>query len=615
MRRFFINRKQVVKLERSELIQNILRTLPDNPGVYQYYDAEGKIIYVGKAKNLKKRVLSYFKDQHDNGKTMVLVKKIVDIKYIIVDTEIDALLLENNLIKKYQPRYNVLLKDDKTYPWICIKKEPFPRVFTTRIVVKDGSTYFGPYASGRVMHMVLDLIKQLYKLRNCNLKLDDKSITANKFKVCLEYHIGNCKAPCVGKETEEEYDQTISEIKEIIKGNINTVSRHLKILLQQYVEKMEFENAQMIKEKIDLLEKFQSKSTVVSPTINNVDVFSIVSDEKSGYVNFLKVMNGAIIQGHTIELKKKLDEGDEELLTLAIAELRDRFNSDSKEIIVPFAIDTEFPNIEFTIPQRGDKKHLLELSERNVEYYKREKIKQESLVDPERHTKRILEQMKKDLHLSEEPRHIECFDNSNFQGAYPVAAMTVFKDAKPSKKDYRHFNIKTVEGPDDFASMEEVIYRRYKRVLEENQPLPQLIVVDGGKGQLSSAIESLEKLGLRGKVGIIGIAKKLEEIYFPDDSIPMYLDKRSETLKIIQQIRDEAHRFGITHHRSKRDKGTLKTELTEIKGISTTTAQKLLSHFKSVKNIKEAEEAEMVEIIGKSKAKIVFDYFHNQLIV
>lgn len=600
-------------MERSELIQNILRTLPDNPGVYQYYDAEGKIIYVGKAKNLKKRVLSYFKDQHDSGKTMVLVKKIVDIKYIIVDTEIDALLLENNLIKKYQPRYNVLLKDDKTYPWICIKKEPFPRVFTTRIVVKDGSTYFGPYASGRVMHMVLDLIKQLYKLRNCNLKLEDKSIAGNKFKVCLEYHIGNCKAPCVGKETEEEYDQTISEIKEIIKGNINTVARHLKILLQQYIEKMEFENAQMIKEKIDLLEKFQSKSTVVSPTINNVDVFSIVSDEKSGYVNFFKVMNGAIIQGHTIELKKKLDESDEELLTLAIAELRDRFNSDSKEIIVPFAIDTEFPNIEFTIPQRGDKKHLLELSERNVEYYKREKIKQESLVDPERHTKRILEQMKKDLHLSEEPRHIECFDNSNFQGAYPVAAMTVFKDAKPSKKDYRHFNIKTVEGPDDFASMEEVIYRRYKRVLEENQPLPQLIVVDGGKGQLSSAIESLEKLGLRGKVGIIGIAKKLEEIYFPDDSIPMYLDKRSETLKIIQQIRDEAHRFGITHHRGKRDKGTLKTELTEIKGISTTTAEKLLSHFKSVKNIKEAGEIQLAQVVGNAKGKIVFLHYHPSI--
>lgn len=598
-------------MEKSEHIQNIIRTLPDNPGVYQYYDVDGKIIYVGKAKNLKKRVSSYFnKDQHENGKTQVLVKKITDIKYIIVDTEIDALLLENNLIKKYQPRYNVLLKDDKTYPWICIKNEPFPRVFSTRILVKDGSHYFGPYASIRVMHMVLDLIKQLYKLRNCNLKLADSSIRSNKFKVCLEYHIGNCKAPCIGKETAEEYDQTILEIKEIIKGNINTVSRHLKMLLQQYIEKLDFENAQIIKEKIDLLEKFQSKSTVVSPTINNVDVFSIVTDEKTGYVNFLRVINGAIIQGHTIELKKKLDESDEELLTLAIAELRERFNSDSKEIIVPFKIETEFPDIEFTIPQRGDKKHLLELSERNVEYYKREKIKQESLVDPERHTKRILEQMKKDLHLSEEPRHIECFDNSNFQGAFPVAAMTVFKDGKPSKKDYRHFNIKTVEGPDDFASMEEVIYRRYKRVLEENQPLPELIVIDGGKGQLSSALESLEKLGLRGKVGIIGIAKKLEEIYFPGDSIPLYLDKRSETLKIIQQIRDEAHRFGITHHRSKRDKGTLKTELTEIKGISIATAQKLLSHFKSVKNIKEAEEAQLVEVVGNAKAKIVFSNYH-----
>ncbi len=603
-------------MEKSELIQNILRTLPHNPGVYQYYDAEGTIIYVGKAKNLKNRVSSYFnKDQHENGKTQVLVKKIADIKFIIVDTEIDALLLENNLIKKYQPRYNVLLKDDKTYPWICIKKEPFPRVFTTRIVVKDGSTYFGPYASIRVMNMVLDLIKQLYKLRNCNLKLEEKSISSEKFKVCLEYHIGNCKAPCIGKETEKEYDQTIFEIKEIIKGNINTIASHLKILLQQHIEKMEFENAQIIKEKIDLLDKFQSKSTVVSPTINNVDVFSIVTDEKTGYVNFLKVINGAIIQGHTIELKKKLDESDEELLTLAIAELRERFNSNSKEIIVPFLIDTEFPNIEFTIPQRGDKKHLLELSERNVEYYKREKIKQESLVDPERHTNRILEQMKKDLHLSEEPRHIECFDNSNFQGTYPVAAMTVFKDAKPSKKDYRHFNIKTVEGPDDFASMEEVIYRRYKRVLDENQPMPQLIVVDGGKGQLSSALESLDKLGLRGKVGIIGIAKKLEEIYFPDDSIPMYLDKRSETLKIIQQIRDEAHRFGITHHRSKRDKGTLKTELTEIKGISILTAQKLLSHFKSVKNIKEAQESELAEVVGNSKAKTIFVHYHNPDII
>jgi excinuclease ABC subunit C len=597
-------------MEKTEYIHNIVRNLPDNPGVYQYYDDEGKIIYVGKAKNLKKRVSSYFnKDQYENGKTKILVKKIVDIKFIIVDTELDALLLENNLIKKYQPRYNVLLKDDKTYPWICIKNERFPRVFSTRYLVKDGSNYFGPYASGKVMNTVLELIRQLFKLRNCNLSLTEANIKSNKFKVCLEYHIGNCKAPCVGKETEQEYNETIANIKEIAKGNINTVTRELKGQLQKFVEKLEFEKAHIIKEKIDALEKFQTKSTVVSPTITNVDVFSVVTDEKSGYVNFLKVVNGSIIQAHTIEFKKKLDESPEELLTLAIAELRERFNSNSKEVIVPFKIEMEFPDIEFIIPQRGDKKHLLELSERNVEYYRREKIKQENLVDPERHTKRILEQMKKDLHLSEEPRHIECFDNSNFQGAYPVAAMTVFKDAKPSKKDYRHFNIKTVEGPDDFASMEEIIYRRYKRVQEENLSMPQLIVIDGGKGQLSAALESLDKLGLRGKVAIIGIAKKLEEIYFPGDPIPLYLDKRSESLKIIQQIRDEAHRFGITHHRSKRDKGTLKTELTEIVGISTTTAQKLLSHFKSVKKIKEANEAELIDVVGKSKGGIVFEYY------
>ncbi|MCX6296093.1 MAG: excinuclease ABC subunit UvrC, partial [Bacteroidetes bacterium] len=538
-----------------------------------------------------------------------LVKKIVDIKFIIVETELDALLLENNLIKKYQPRYNVLLKDDKTYPWICIKNERFPRVTTTRYVVKDGSSYYGPYASVKVMHMVLDLIRKLFKLRNCNLNLSEKNVTANKFKVCLEYHIGNCKAPCIGKETEEEYNTTILAIKEIIKGNSTVVAKHLKQQLQQHVEKLEFEKAELVKKQIDLLENFQSRSTVVNPSITDVDVFSIVTDEKNGYVNFLKVINGSIIQGHTIELKKKLDESPEELLTLAIIELRERFNSTSKEIIVPFNIETEFPTLTFTVPQRGDKKHLLELSERNVEYYRREKIKQENLVDPERHTKRILEQMKKDLHLTEEPRHIECFDNSNFQGAYPVAAMTVFKDCKPSKKDYRHFNIKTVEGPDDFASMEEIIYRRYKRVLEEEQSMPQLIVIDGGKGQLSAALESIDKLGLRGKVAIIGIAKKLEEIYFPGDSIPLYLDKRSETLKIIQQIRDEAHRFGITHHRSKRDKGTLKTELTEIKGISTSTSQKLLSHFKSVKRIKEASELELEKIIGKAKAKLVIDFY------
>jgi excinuclease ABC subunit C len=609
-RRAFLFLSLYSKMEKTDFIQNILRTLPDNPGVYQYYDESGKIIYVGKAKSLKKRVSSYFnKEQFENGKTQVLVKKIADIKYIIVNTEIDALLLENNLIKKYQPRYNVLLKDDKTYPWICIKNERFPRVFSTRNVIRDGSLYFGPYASVKVMNTVLDLIRQLFNLRNCNLNLTEENIQAGKFKVCLEYHIGNCAAPCIAKESEEDYTQTISAIKDIVKGNASSVSKYLQNIMREQVAALQFEKAQLTKEKIDLLEKFQSRSTVVNPSITNVDVYSIITDERSAYINFLKIMNGSIVQSHTLELKKKLDESPEELLTLAIVELRERFESNAKEILVPFEIEFQLPEANFSIPQRGDKKQLLELSERNVEYFRRDKLKQESLVDPERHTKRILEQMKKDLHLSEEPRHIECFDNSNFQGAYPVAAMTVFKDAKPSKKDYRHFNIKTVEGPDDFASMEEIIYRRYKRVLDENTSLPQLIVIDGGKGQLSSALESLEKLGLRGKVGIIGIAKKLEEIYFPDDSIPMYLDKRSETLKIIQQIRDEAHRFGITHHRKRRDKGTLKTELTEIKGVSDTTAQKLLSHFKSVKRIKEATEEELTVVIGKSKAKLVTDFY------
>jgi excinuclease ABC subunit C len=601
-------------MQKPEHIQNLLRSIPDSPGVYQYYDDTGKIIYVGKAKSLKKRVASYFnKDQHENGKTMVLVRKIADIKYIVVNTEIDALLLENNLIKKYQPRYNVMLKDDKTYPWICIKNERFPRVFSTRNVIRDGSLYFGPYASVRVMNMVLDLIRQLFNLRNCNYQLTEDNIKAGKFKVCLEYHIGNCAAPCVGKETEAEYNQTIAAIKDIVKGNASSVAKYLKDILQEQVAKMQYEKAALTKEKLDLLEKFQSKSTVVNPSITNVDVYSIITDERSGYVNFLKIMNGSIIQSHTLELKKKLEETPEELLTLAIIELRERFESHAKEVLVPFELELQLPGSEFFVPQRGDKKQLLELSERNVEYFRRDKLKQESLVDPERHTKRILEQMKKDLHLTEEPRHIECFDNSNFQGAYPVAAMTVFKDTKPSKKDYRHFNIKTVEGPDDFASMEEIIYRRYKRVLEENASLPQLIVIDGGKGQLSSALESLEKLGLRGKVGIIGIAKKLEEIYFPGDSIPMYLDKRSETLKIIQQIRDEAHRFGITHHRKRRDKGTLKTELTEIKGISDTTANKLLSHFKSVKRVKEATEEELAAVIGKAKAKTVIDFYKKEV--
>lgn len=597
-------------MNKTDYIQSILQSIPDKPGIYQYYDEEGKLLYIGKAKNLKKRVSSYFnRDQHENNKTAVMVKKIRDINFIIVSTELDALLLENSLIKKHQPRYNVMLKDDKTYPWICIKNERFPRMFSTRTITKDGSDYFGPYASVKMMNAILELIHKLYPLRNCSLSLTEENIRKKKFKICLEYHIGNCKGPCEDLQNEEEYNNNIDQIRTILKGNVSSAVKQMKTLMNTYAGDLEFEKAQLIKEKVDLLEKYQSKSTVVSPTIEDVDVFSIVTDEGSGYVNYLKVMNGAIIQGHTLELKKKLDESPEELLTLAIAELRLRFKSDSKEIIVPFAPELKFDGIEYTIPQRGDKRQLLELSERNANYYRKEKERRELLVDPERHTKRIMQQMMKDLRLKEEPHVIECFDNSNIQGAYPVAAMTVFRDGKPSKKDYRHFNIKTVEGPDDFASMEEVIYRRYKRLIDEKQPLPQLIVVDGGKGQLSSAVNSLEKLGLMGQVGIIGIAKKLEELYYPGDSIPMYLDKKSETLKIIQHIRDEAHRFGITHHRKRRSKGTIKTELTLIPGISDKTAGKLLKIFKSVIGVKEADLADISKAIGKGKAQLIKNYY------
>ncbi|CAN5910765.1 excinuclease ABC subunit UvrC [soil metagenome] len=594
-------------------LQIILKTIPDNPGVYQYYDAEGKLIYVGKAKNLKKRVTSYFtKENHEQAKTAVLVRKIADIKYLVVDTEHDALLLENNFIKKYQPRYNVLLKDDKTFPWICITNERFPRIFSTRKLIRDGSHYFGPYVSGRVMHAILDLARKLYPLRTCRLALTEKNVEAKKFKVCLEYHIGNCLGPCVGLQQEEQYNTGIDHIRAILKGNVSTVLRHLKVMLQDYVSSMQFEKAQELKERIDALENYQAKSTVVSSTITNVDVFSIQSDEKAAYVNFFKVIDGAIVQGHTIEMKKRVEESDDDLLQMAVVDLRERFSSLSPEVVVPFVPAIEIPGVEFTVPKIGDKKHLLELSQRNLGYYRKDKASREALVDPERHTKRILATMMKDLRLTEEPRHIECFDNSNFQGDFAVSAMTVFKDAKPSKKDYRHFNVKTVVGPDDFATMEEVILRRYSRVKEENLEMPQLIVVDGGKGQLSAAMTSLEKLGLHGKVAVIGIAKRLEEIYYPHDPIPLYLDKKSETLRIIQQIRDEAHRFGITHHRKRRSKGTIKTELTEIKGISDTTAQKLLSAFKSVKQLKEKTEEEIAVVVGNAKGKLVWDYFQGK---
>ncbi len=593
-------------------ISGLVKVLPDKPGIYQFLDETATIIYVGKAKSLKKRVASYFnKDRTLSGKVSVMVKKISDIHHMVVDTELDALLLENNLIKKYQPRYNVMMKDDKTFPWICIRNESFPRIFSTRNIVHDGSEYFGPYASVKMMNTVLELIRSLYLLRNCKHKLSLKNIESRKFKLCLEYHVGNCLGPCVGMQEEEDYEQSIKEIKEIIKGNISTIIRELKKLMMKHAKAFEFEKAQIIKEKLALLENYKSKSTVVNPKINNVDVFSIITDEKSAYVNFLRVINGAIVQAHTVELKKKLDESPAELLSLAVTDLRQRFGDSSRELILPFAIELKNPDVKLIVPRRGDKKQLLELSERNAKYYKLEKRKKLDLADPERHSRRILETMKKDLRMKELPKHIECFDNSNMQGDYPVAAMVCFKNTRPAKKEYRHYNIKTVQGPDDFASMEEIIHRRYKRLLDEKKPLPQLIVIDGGKGQLSASLKSLEKLGLRGKITIIGIAKKLEEIYYPGDSLPMYLDKTSETLRVIRHLRDEAHRFGITHHRKRMEKGTIRSELTGIKGIGYSTAQKLLWKFKSVKKIRETTREQLAEVIGKSKAIIIHNYFHR----
>lgn len=585
-----------------------IKALPNAPGVYQYYDVDDNLLYIGKAKNLKKRVNSYFTKHHDDAKTRILVRKINSIKHIVVETETDALLLENNLIKKYQPKYNIMLKDDKTYPWLCIKKEPFPRVFLTRRVIQDGSEYYGPYTSVRTVRVLLDLIKELYLLRSCSYDLSPKNIAQKKYNLCLDYHIGNCKGPCQGLQTEIDYDNDIQAIRNIIKGHFKKSLETFKERMQQHAADLEFEAAQQIKEKIALLKNYQVKSTVVSPTINNVDVFSIISDESFAYVNFLKISNGAIIQSHTSEIKKKLNETDKALLTLSIVEIRQRFNSQSKELFVPFKVNVG-EDLKVTIPKKGDKKRIVELSTRNARYFRQERFKQIKIIDPERHVKRILAQMQKDLKLTVPPSHIECFDNSNIQGTNPVAACVVFKNAKPSKKDYRHFNIKTVFGPDDFASMEEVVFRRYRRLLDEDQSLPQLIIIDGGKGQLSSAVKSLDVLGLRGKIAIIGIAKRLEELYYPEDKVPLYLDKRSETLKIIQQLRDEAHRFGITHHRNKRSKGALNSNLTQIPGVGEKSAEALLKHFKSVKRIKLASEEELTKILGKSLGQKVYVFY------
>src|ERR1700748_2042635 len=590
-----------------------LKKIPHKPGVYQYWDAENELIYIGKAKDLRNRVNSYFnKDININAKTRVLVSKIRNITFTIVDTEVDAWLLENSMIKKHQPRYNVMLKDDKTYPWIIIKNENFPRIFWTRRIVRDGSKYLGPYASVSMMHAILGLIKETYPLRTCNLALTRQNIDAGKFKVCLEYQLGNCKGPCQNYQTEDDYEHNIEEIKDIHNGKIGAVLRNLKTDIDAAITGMNYELAHRLKRKFELLENYQSKSTVVNSSITDVDVFSIASEEKYAFVNYLKVMNGTIIQTQTIELKKRLDESDEELLTLAITEFRSRYNSDSREIIVPFKIDLDDATIKFTVPKLGEKRKLLDLSQKNVQFFKKEKIDQYEKLNPEIRTERLLTQMMKDLRMNQLPRHIECFDNSNFQGKYPVSAIVVFRDGKPSKKDYRHFNVKTVAGRHDVATMEEAVHRRYRRMLDEGTELPQLVIIDGGKGQLSAAMKSLKLLGIEKQMTVIGIAKRLEELYYPGDQYPLYLDKKSETLKVIQQLRDEAHRFGITFHRKKRDQGTLVTELELIEGVGKTSSAKLLKYFKSVKKVREATEEELQEVVNTKQAKAIVAYFGQQ---
>ena len=592
--------------DRLDYITSLLSTIPEKPGCYQYYDARGTVIYVGKAKNLRKRISSYFQKEHENRKTRVLVKQIYDLRYIVVDSEADALLLENNLIKQYRPRYNVLLKDDKTYPSIVIKNEPFPRIFQTRNIIRDGSLYYGPYSSVHFIRTLLHLIKELYPIRNCKHALTPEAIGSGKYKVCLQYHIKRCKAPCVGMQDAEEYNRNISDIKEILKGNSSKVSELLLERMKALAEEMRFEEAQEVKRQYDLVESFRLKSTVV-PMLHNVDVFSLDENETSFFINYMHVGSGAIVQVYTIEYQKKLDDEQKEyVLGLGIVEMRERFRSHANEIIVPFIPEGVFPEgISFTVPQRGDKRKLLELSLQNAKQYKVDKLKRSEKFNPEQRATRLLTTIQKDLHLPVLPMQIECFDNSNIQGTNPVAACVVFKKAKPSKKDYRHFHIKTVVGPDDFASMREIVTRRYTRLLEEKAPLPQLIIIDGGKGQLNAATEVLRELNLLGKITIVGLAKRLEEIFYPGDPFPLVLDKTSETLKVIQHLRDEAHRFGITFHRHMRSKGQIVSELDAIKGIGEKTKEALLKKYKSVKRIREAPSAELEELIGKRKAALV----------
>lgn len=597
----------------NENLKNIIQNIPDKPGCYQYFDDKGTIIYVGKAKNLKKRVSSYFtKTHHDSPKTRVLVSKIKDIKYIVVDTEEDTFLLENNLIKEYRPRYNVMLKDDKTYASIVIRNEFFPRIIQTRNIIKDGSQYFGPYANGGSIKALLETIHKLYPIRTCSLNLTPDNIRNGKFKVCLEYHIKRCLGPCEGLQPLEDYNKNVTSVREILKGNINIVSKTIYDEMQSLAADFRFEEAQKLKEKYILIENFKQRSTVVSSIMYNIDIFGYDEDGSAAYINFLSVHNGSVIRAYTFEYKKKLDEQKEELLGLAILEMKNRFTKLAREIVVPFYPDLILQDTEFTIPQRGDKLKLLNLSIQNVKQYKVDKLKKAESLNPEQRSIRVVKGIQNDLHLKELPTHIECFDNSNIQGTNPVSACVVFKMAKPSKQDYRHFIVKTVEGPDDFSTMKEVVYRRYHRLKEENAPLPQLIIIDGGKGQLSAACESLKELELYGKIAIVGIAKRLEEIYYPEDSIPLYLDKNSETLRVIQHLRDEAHRFGITFHRNRRSKGQIVSELDSIKGIGEETKKVLLKHFKSIKRIKSASLEEIEENVGKHKAKLIVDSFNKK---
>ncbi len=588
-----------------------IQTLPLSPGVYLYFDKNDRLLYVGKAKLLKKRVSSYFTKNHDSYRIKTMVKKIVRIEHIVVKTESDALLLENSLIKSRAPKFNIMLRDDKTYPWLCIKNERFPRIFLTRKMIKDGSEYYGPYTSVRTVRTLMELVKSLYPIRTCKYDLQEEKIQAGKYKLCLEYHIGNCKGPCVALQSEVAYNRNIEAIRNIVKGDFKEAVSYFEVLMRELAANMEFEDAQIIKDKLDILTRYQTKSTIVNPNISNVDIFTVVSDEAAGYVNYIQINHGSITRSHTMELKKQLDETDEDLLQLAIVELRTRFDSQSTEIYTQFEVDLG-ENIKVTVPKLGDKKRLVELSERNAKFFRQEQFKTIKIVDPDRHVNRLMIQMKADLRLDEEPRHMECFDNSNIQGTNPVAACVVFKNGKPSKSDYRHFNIKTVDGPDDFASMEEVVYRRYRRLLEEDEPLPQLVIVDGGKGQLSSGVTALERLGLRGQIPIIGIAKRLEELFYPNDPVPLYLDKRSESLKVIQQMRNEAHRFGITHHRNKRSKQAIETELDEIPGIGEKTTVELLRHFRSVKRVKEATMQELIPVVGNSKAQKIVDFYSEE---